>query len=57
MLDSRSIYGDQAQCWAKLRVLLAAGLDLPIIRVSNVPYAEKDKKRVFLRAIEGLSGF
>ena len=57
ILDSLSIYGDQAQCWAKLRGLMAAGLDLPIIRVSNVPYAEKDKKRVFLRAIESLQGF
>lgn len=57
MLDTLSIYGDRQRCWARLRGLMRAGLDLPIIRVSNVPYAEKDKKRVFLRAIESLQGF
>jgi alkanesulfonate monooxygenase SsuD/methylene tetrahydromethanopterin reductase-like flavin-dependent oxidoreductase (luciferase family) len=57
MLDSLAIYGDEHRCRTKLRELINAGLDLPIIRVSNVPYSEKDKKRVFLRAIESLQGF
>lgn len=57
MLDSLSIWGDQEQCRAKLRELISAGLDLPIIRVSNVPYPERDKKRVFLRAIDSLRVF
>jgi len=57
MLDSLAIYGDEQHCKARLRELINLGLDLPIIRVSNVPYAEKDKKRVFLRAIESLQGF
>jgi alkanesulfonate monooxygenase SsuD/methylene tetrahydromethanopterin reductase-like flavin-dependent oxidoreductase (luciferase family) len=47
MLDSLAIYGDEHRCRTKLRELINAGLDLPIIRVSNVPYYEKDKKRVF----------
>jgi hypothetical protein len=42
---------------AKLGELLEAGLDLPIIRVSNVPYAEREKKQVFLRAIDSLRHF
>jgi 5,10-methylenetetrahydromethanopterin reductase len=57
MLDSLSIYGDTQRCRTKLRELMDAGVDLPIIRVSNVPYAEEEKKRVFLRAIESLQGF
>lgn len=57
MLDSLAIYGDEQHCKARLRELINLGLDLPIIRVSNVPYAEKDKKRVFLRTIESLQGF
>lgn len=57
MLDSLSIYGDGQHCRARLRELMSAGLDLPIIRVSNVPYGEKEKKRVFLRAIESLQDF
>ena len=57
MLDSLAIYGDEQSCRARLRELIDAGLDLPIIRVSNVPYAEEDKRRVFLRAIESLQGF
>jgi hypothetical protein len=57
MLDSLAIYGDEQRCKARLRELINLGLDLPIIRVSNVPYAEKDKKRIFLRAIESLQGF
>jgi len=57
MLDSLSIHGDTARCRARLSELLKAGLDLPVIRVSNVPYGEKEKKRVFLRAIESLRNF
>ena len=57
MLDSLSIHGDTARCRARLTELIKAGLDLPIIRVSNVPYGEKEKKRVFLRAIESLRNF
>ena len=57
MLDSLAIYGDEQRCNERLRELINLGLDLPIIRVSNVPYPEKDKKRVFLRAIESLQGF
>lgn len=57
MLDTLSIHGDTTRCRAKLEELMTAGLDLPIIRVSNVPYGEKEKKRVFLRAIESLQGF
>lgn len=57
MLDSLSIHGNAAQCRTQLSELIKAGLDLPIIRVSNVPYDEKDKKRVFLRAIDSLKNF
>jgi len=57
MLDSLAIYGDEQHCRARLRELIDAGLDLPIIRVSNVPYGEKEKKKVFLRAIESFQGF
>lgn len=57
MLDDFAIYGTADECRAKLRQLISAGLDLPIVRVSNVPYAEDDKKRVFLRAINSLRGF
>jgi 5,10-methylenetetrahydromethanopterin reductase len=57
MLDSLAIYGDAQRCRARLRELMNVGLDLPIIRVSNVPYPENDKKRVFLRAIDSLQGF
>jgi 5,10-methylenetetrahydromethanopterin reductase len=57
LLDALAIYGDAKWCRARLRELMEAGIDLPIIRVSNVPYPEADKKRVFLRAIESLKGF
>lgn len=57
MLDSFAIWGRPSECRAKLQELIDAGLDLPIIRVSNVPFAEADKKRVFLRAIESLRDF
>ena len=56
MLDSLAIYGEAQHCQAKLGELIAGGLDVPIIRVSNVPYGEKEKKRVFLRAIKSLRG-
>ena len=57
LLDSLAVYGNAERCREGLKALMAAGIDLPIIRVSNVPYAEKDKKRVFLRAIESLRDF
>lgn len=57
MLDRMAIYGPPEKCRESLRALIAAGVDLPIIRVSNVPYPERDKKRVFLRAIESLRSF
>lgn len=57
MLDQMAIYGDRERCREKLRAMIQAGVDLPIIRVSNVPYPEQEKKRVFLRAIESLKGF
>ncbi len=57
MLDSFAIYGRAHHCRARLRELMESGVDLPIIRVSNVPYEEKEKKQVFLRAIESLQGF
>jgi 5,10-methylenetetrahydromethanopterin reductase len=57
MLDRMAVYGPDEKCRESLRALIAAGVDLPIIRVSNVPYPERDKKRVFLRAIESLRGF
>lgn len=57
MLDHMAIYGPPEKCRERLRALIAAGVDLPIIRVSNVPYPEREKKRVFLRAIESLRGF
>jgi alkanesulfonate monooxygenase SsuD/methylene tetrahydromethanopterin reductase-like flavin-dependent oxidoreductase (luciferase family) len=57
MLDKMAIYGPVERCRERLSALVAAGVDLPIIRVSNVPYPERDKKRVFLRAIESLRGF
>lgn len=57
MLDSLAIYGNADRCRARLRELMDQGLDLPIIRVSNVPYPEGDKRHVFMRAIESLQGF
>ena len=57
LLDRLAVYGDARRCRARLRELIASGIDLPIIRVSNVPYPEHDKKRVFLRAIESLRDF
>jgi alkanesulfonate monooxygenase SsuD/methylene tetrahydromethanopterin reductase-like flavin-dependent oxidoreductase (luciferase family) len=57
MLDALAIYGRAENCRTKLRSLMRAGIDLPIIRVSNVPYPEAEKKQVFLRAIESLKGF
>lgn len=57
MIDALAIYGRAEDCRAKLRDLMRAGVDLPIIRVSNVPYPENEKKRVFLRAIESLRDF
>jgi 5,10-methylenetetrahydromethanopterin reductase len=57
MLESFAIYGEAERCRARLRALMRAGLDLPIIRVSNVPYGEAEKKRVFLRAIDSVQDF
>jgi hypothetical protein len=57
MLGSLAIYGEDQHCRAKLEELIGAGLDVPIIRVSNVPHAEREKKQVFLRAIDSLRGF
>lgn len=57
MLDSFAVYGTASECRSKLRRWMSAGIDLPIIRVSNVPYSEEDKKPVFLRAIESLRNF
>lgn len=57
LLDSLAVYGNAERCREGLKALMGAGIDLPIIRVSNVPYGEKDKKRVFLRAIESLRDF
>lgn len=57
MLDRMAIYGQAEHCRAQLRELMEAGLDVPIIRVCNVPYAEAEKKPVFLRAIESLQNF
>jgi 5,10-methylenetetrahydromethanopterin reductase len=57
MLESLAIYGTAQHCRAKLEEWIRAGLDLPIIRVSNVPYAEREKKPVFLRAIDSLRHF
>lgn len=57
MLDALAIYGRADDCRAKLRETIRAGIDLPIVRVSNVPYPEGNKKTVFLRAIESLRGF
>ncbi|MBI4199989.1 MAG: LLM class flavin-dependent oxidoreductase [Chloroflexi bacterium] len=57
MLDALAVYGDAKRCRARLKELMEAGIDLPIIRVSNALYPEADKKRVFLRAIESLQGF
>lgn len=57
MLDTMTIYGRPATCREKLEALMDAGIDLPIIRVSNVPYPEREKKRIFLRAIESLRDF
>lgn len=57
MLDSFAIYGTASECRSKLRRWMNAGIDLPIIRVSNVPYSEENKKHVFLRAIESLQNF
>jgi 5,10-methylenetetrahydromethanopterin reductase len=57
MLESLAIYGAPQHCRAKLEEWIRAGLDLPIIRVSNVPYAEREKKTVFLRAIDSLRHF
>jgi alkanesulfonate monooxygenase SsuD/methylene tetrahydromethanopterin reductase-like flavin-dependent oxidoreductase (luciferase family) len=57
MLDSLAIYGRPEDCRARLREMIGAGIDLPIIRVSNVPYPEAAKKAVFLRAIDSLRDF
>jgi alkanesulfonate monooxygenase SsuD/methylene tetrahydromethanopterin reductase-like flavin-dependent oxidoreductase (luciferase family) len=57
MLDHLAIYGSTERCRARLREVIEAGLDVPIIRVSSVPYAETEKKPVFLRAIESLRDF
>lgn len=57
MLESLAIYGEAQHCRAKLGELIGAGLDVPIIRVANVPYAEREKKQVFLRAIDSLRNF
>ena len=57
MLESLAIYGEAQHCRAQLEELIGAGLDVPIIRVSNVPYAEREKKEVFLRAIDSLRNF
>lgn len=57
MLDVLAVYGDAERCRARLKELVDAGIDLPIIRVSNLLHSEADKKRVFLRAIESLQGF
>jgi 5,10-methylenetetrahydromethanopterin reductase len=57
MLESLAIYGEAQHCRAKLEALIGAGLDVPVIRVSNVPYAEREKKQVFLRAIDSLRHF
>lgn len=57
MLDAMTIHGRPEACRERLKEIIAAGIDLPIIRVSNVPYPESQKKRVFLRAIESLRGF
>lgn len=57
MLNGMAIYGTADHCRERLRELIRTGLELPIIRVSNMPYPERQKKRVFLRAIESLAGF
>jgi 5,10-methylenetetrahydromethanopterin reductase len=57
MLDHLAIYGSAEHCRARLREIIEAGLDVPIIRVSNVPYAETDKKPVCLWALESWRDF
>lgn len=57
MLESLAMYGEAQHCRAKLGEWIRAGLDVPIIRVANVPYAEREKKQVFLRAIGSLRNF
>ncbi len=55
MLDVFSVYGTPKECKTKLGNFLRRGITLPIIRVSNVPYKENEKKRVFMRAIRALA--
>jgi alkanesulfonate monooxygenase SsuD/methylene tetrahydromethanopterin reductase-like flavin-dependent oxidoreductase (luciferase family) len=57
MLENLAIFGEARHCRAKLEELIGAGLDVPIIRVSNVPYAEREKKQAFLRALDSLRHF
>jgi 5,10-methylenetetrahydromethanopterin reductase len=57
MLENLAIFGEARHCRAKLEEFIGAGLDVPIIRVSNVPYAEREKKQAFLRALDSLRHF
>ena len=57
MLDHLATYVTAERFRTRLRAVIEAGLDVPIIRVSNVPYAETEKKSVLLRAIESLRDF
>lgn len=54
MLDVFSVYGTPKECRTKLDKFLSRGISLPIIRVSNLPYKENEKKDVFMRAINSL---
>lgn len=57
MLDTFAVCGTPKECMVKLQRFVRRGLDLPVIRVSVMPYKEHERKRVFMRAIESLKSW
>ncbi len=57
MLDAFAVFGTPKECAVKLRKFVRRGIDLPVVRVSVMPYKEHERKKVFMRAIDSLKNW
>jgi 5,10-methylenetetrahydromethanopterin reductase len=57
MLDTFAVYGTPHECRERLRKFVTRGVALPIIRVSIRSHEKRQRKEIFLRAIESLRGW
>ncbi len=57
MLNTFAVFGRPKECTVKLRKFVGRGIDLPVVRVSVMPYKERERKKVFMRAIDSLKNW